>query len=215
MAFEMDAHDWQKAIAAGLRWPLKQECFDLGCTCTWFDASSIISFADDCPILHLHKDGPGAQTKETPSMTIFTEAEELVNGPRAEAYGDYEENLTNIADMWGALLGVTVSARQVALCMAALKLAREGHAPKRDNLVDACGYLRLAEKLQDDKEEMCPCGIGGITECSRKPAHKGCTAFKPAPKAGGSPDKSSAPPYTSGLRVDYRPIDNGVFDSDL
>jgi hypothetical protein len=116
-------------------------------------------------------------------MTIFTEAEELVNGPRAEAYGDYEENLTNIADMWGALLGVTVSARQVALCMAALKLAREGHAPKRDNLVDACGYLRLAEKLQ--------------------------------PKAVDSPDKSSVPPYTSGLRVDYRPINNGVFDSDL
>lgn len=80
--------------------------------------------------------------------TVAAEAERLVNGKRAEQYGQPPENMARIGAVWGALLGVdAIPARTVAVMMAALKLAREcGPESKRDNLVDACGYLLIAEQ---------------------------------------------------------------------
>jgi hypothetical protein len=42
-----------------------------------------------------------------------------------------------------------VSPMQVALCLIQLKVAREVHAPKRDNLVDIAGYARVMEMLSE------------------------------------------------------------------
>lgn len=80
--------------------------------------------------------------------TVAAEAERLVNGKRAEQYGQPPENMARIGAVWGALLGrEPIPPRTVAVMMAALKLAREcGPEPKRDNLVDACGYLLIAEQ---------------------------------------------------------------------
>lgn len=82
--------------------------------------------------------------------SIAAEAERLVNGKRAEQYGNPPENMARIGVVWGALLGRdAIPARTVAVMMAALKLAREcGPEPKRDNLVDACGYLLIAEQCE-------------------------------------------------------------------
>lgn len=96
-------------------------------------------------------------------MTIFEEAEQIVNGARQEQYGSAERSLDRIGQMWGAILGAVVDGRQVALCMAALKLARESHQPKRDNLVDACGYLRLAE-LRETREDPLIVGVSSTSE---------------------------------------------------
>lgn len=81
--------------------------------------------------------------------SILDEAEKLVNGQRAKDYGPADENLRLIGEAWGAILLRPVSAREVALCMVGLKLVREAHRPKRDNLVDAAGYLRLIERLDN------------------------------------------------------------------
>lgn len=78
-------------------------------------------------------------------MTLFDEAEALVNGDRQEEYGPPAENLANIAASWTAILKAPITAQQVCLCMASLKLVRAGSATSRDSLVDACGYLRLHE----------------------------------------------------------------------
>jgi len=74
--------------------------------------------------------------------TIFTEAETLV-AERARTYGHPADNLDKIASLWGILLGMKITAQQVALCMIALKLSRETYHHKRDNLVDIAGYLHI------------------------------------------------------------------------
>lgn len=88
-------------------------------------------------------------------MTTLTKAERLladagvtISGPKREAYGDPRESFEHIARVWSIVLGQSVSCRQVALCMAGLKLVRESHAHSRDNLLDGAAYFALAEGLE-------------------------------------------------------------------
>jgi hypothetical protein len=73
--------------------------------------------------------------------TIATEALSLVTGNRQASYGHPSKNFQDIADLWSVILATDVTAEQVALCMVQVKISRELNAPKRDNLVDAIGYL--------------------------------------------------------------------------
>lgn len=82
------------------------------------------------------------------SQSVLQEAEQLINGPRRDAYGPAEESFQRIASVWASILKTPVTAHQVALCMIGLKLCREGNKPARDNLVDIAGYCALAEKIQ-------------------------------------------------------------------
>lgn len=84
---------------------------------------------------------------EPSKHSVLQQAEELINGDRAKDYGDVRVNFKRIADGWTVILGKEITPRQVGLCMAWLKIAREVHKPKADNIVDACGYLGLLEKL--------------------------------------------------------------------
>lgn len=82
---------------------------------------------------------------------ILREAEALVNGPRAVEYGPAEVNMTKIGAGWSVILGAPVTAHDVSLCMAWLKLARitgEGQA-SRDSYADAAGYVAIAAELAD------------------------------------------------------------------
>lgn len=81
-------------------------------------------------------------------MTILEEAAAVITGPRREAYGDAKESFARIAAVWISILKHPVSGREVALCMAGLKLCRESNAHHRDNLVDAAGYLALIEQSE-------------------------------------------------------------------
>jgi len=73
--------------------------------------------------------------------TIASEAISLVTGNRQASYGHPSKNFQDIADLWSVILSTGVTAEQVALCMVQVKISRELNAPKRDNLVDAIGYL--------------------------------------------------------------------------
>jgi hypothetical protein len=77
--------------------------------------------------------------------SILTEADSLVYGDRSAVYGDPVENHERIAAMWSAYLGYPVSARQVALCMALVKISRDSCVPKRDNLVDGAAYMHIGD----------------------------------------------------------------------
>lgn len=81
--------------------------------------------------------------------TIFEEAEVIVGGDRRQDYGDVRESFERIGKAWSAVLPCDVTAEQVALCMIGLKLVRESHAHKRDNVVDIAGYARCLEKMTD------------------------------------------------------------------
>ncbi|MBA3776896.1 MAG: hypothetical protein H0X11_10715 [Betaproteobacteria bacterium] len=81
------------------------------------------------------------------SPSILTEANDLIHGDRQASYGHPRTNLDRVAALWSVPLGVTVTAEQVCLCMALLKIARQVNKAKRDNLVDAAGYIALIERL--------------------------------------------------------------------
>ena len=80
---------------------------------------------------------------------ILETAKHLVNGDRADAYGPPKENFKRIADGWSVILQADVSAEQVALCMAWLKIARLVHGPHEDSYIDAAAYMALAGELSE------------------------------------------------------------------
>lgn len=80
--------------------------------------------------------------------TVAEEAQRIVTGDRRETYGPVVESFERIAKKWSATLGITVTAKQVALCMIDLKTCREVNKPHRDNWVDICGYAILGDQLK-------------------------------------------------------------------
>lgn len=82
--------------------------------------------------------------------SLIKDAAALVNGDRQASYGKPEDNLGRIADMWSAYLATPVSASDVAQMMVLLKVARSVNTYKRDNYLDALGYILLAEGLHED-----------------------------------------------------------------
>jgi len=98
-----------------------------------------------------------AWLEATPSTAvaddIMAEAVSLTNGDRRAAYGDAREVFAAYGHAWSAILapklqpGVFIDAADATLMMAVLKICREAHKVKRDNVVDAHGYLRLHARV--------------------------------------------------------------------
>ena len=89
--------------------------------------------------------------------TILDEAKRIVYGERGENYGHPFEDFSRTAQIWSAILGITVEPEQVALCMIGLKISRECNRPKRDNVVDGAGYfenLDMVKKERSRRESM-------------------------------------------------------------
>jgi len=83
--------------------------------------------------------------------SVCQEADQLVTGDRRADYGHPLDDFSRIATMWSAILGVAVSAEQVGLCQIAVKLSRQCHRPKRDNLVDICGYANCVQQVIEER----------------------------------------------------------------
>lgn len=58
-------------------------------------------------------------------------------------------HFVRVAAIWSAILGQTVTAEQVVLCMVGLKLAREAGQHDPDNVADAGGYMSLIPEIRD------------------------------------------------------------------
>ena len=80
---------------------------------------------------------------------ILETAAELINGDRERDYGTPAENFGRIAAGWSVILDKDVSAEQVALCMAWLKIARLVNGPHEDSYIDAAAYMALAGELSE------------------------------------------------------------------
>ena len=85
--------------------------------------------------------------------SIAQEAMDIVSGARQQTYGHPSKNFEDTARLWSVVLDIEVTPQQVALCMVQLKLAREIFAPKRDNLVDAVGYLLAYDATKEETNE--------------------------------------------------------------
>jgi len=78
-------------------------------------------------------------------------AASLVDGDRQADYGHPLDDFTRTALIWTAILGHEVTAEQVALCMVGVKIAREVHVPKTDNVVDGVGYFLTLAMVREER----------------------------------------------------------------
>lgn len=97
--------------------------------------------------------------------SVAEEAIKLVTSDRQAMYGHPYENFMDTAKLWSVILGIKVKPEQVALCLMQVKVARELHASKRDNIVDAIGYLLTYDATNRTAETKCGCNLVGCIEC--------------------------------------------------
>lgn len=84
---------------------------------------------------------------------LLNEAFAVLNQDRQEDYGSPQESFNRIALLWSAWVGKPLTAHDVACMMVLLKMAREAHQHKHDNLLDAAGYVALAEDMVNAKQQ--------------------------------------------------------------
>jgi len=84
-----------------------------------------------------------------PRESILLAAEKLVNGDRAAAYGNPADTYERALAMFEAWKGsrTVVDAGECMMLFVFFKLARDRACRKRDNRVDAAGYLELHDRL--------------------------------------------------------------------
>lgn len=83
---------------------------------------------------------------ETPMrVLLLEEAAALTGGDRARDYGDTVETHQRIADIFNAITGRDLTARDAALVLVAVKLARlAGNPTHRDSAIDLMAYAGIA-----------------------------------------------------------------------
>lgn len=81
---------------------------------------------------------------------VLDTAAELIDGQRADDYGDASESFARLSRIWSGILGQEVTAAQVALCLAGLKLSRLAATPTHaDSWVDLAGYAALGAEVAE------------------------------------------------------------------
>jgi hypothetical protein len=72
---------------------------------------------------------------------------------RGKIYGPPNDDMVRIAALWSAILGTTVAANQVPMCMVALKLARLITSPNHiDSVVDIAGWAAVLREIQAGRD---------------------------------------------------------------
>ena len=78
---------------------------------------------------------------------------ECVCGERQDQYGTPEDNFGRIAKLWTAYLGCPISAVDVAMMMALLKIARiKTGTATEDSFVDLAGYAACGAEIAEIEE---------------------------------------------------------------
>lgn len=82
--------------------------------------------------------------------TLLEEANELIHGERAEAYGSALENAVAWAEMFRAATGLDVKPEHYPISQICTKLVRQRHKSKRDNMRDVAGYAGVWGKMMEE-----------------------------------------------------------------
>lgn len=91
--------------------------------------------------------------------SMVDEARRLVSGDRQSAYGHPFHDFSRTATMWTGLLseklqpGKRIEPEEIGMAMVLLKLSRQMNKKKRDNIVDAHGYLITVDMVQKYRKE--------------------------------------------------------------
>lgn len=94
-----------------------------------------------------------------PKQTIdfLDNALNILTGDRQKTHGDKIRNHCNIASLWSAYLGREITARDVALMMTLLKVARtKTGSHNADDYVDGIGYIAIAGEIAEDNADIEP-----------------------------------------------------------
>lgn len=87
--------------------------------------------------------------------SILLEAERLVHGDRNTSYGHPLQDFSRTAGIWSAILGIPVTAEQVALCMIGVKISRLCQTPgHRDSIVDLAGYAETYSMVRGERARL-------------------------------------------------------------
>lgn len=89
--------------------------------------------------------------------TVLEEANRIIYGDREQTYGHPAKNFEATASLWNGYFAAKfglpswhgINAVDVAHMMILLKMAREVHMHKRDNIVDMAGYAGCIQKMED------------------------------------------------------------------
>lgn len=90
---------------------------------------------------------------------ILLEAQRITTADRRAAYDAATANHTRIAGAWNWYLssrpepGAQITPKDAAMMMLLLKVARETHSTRRDNLVDIAGYARIVAQIEGHEPE--------------------------------------------------------------
>jgi len=80
---------------------------------------------------------------------LLSKAINLVGGDRQRDYGDKVKNHDNIAKLWSAYKDVEITAHDVAIMMALLKVARTKlGAVSKDTYIDMSAYGAIAGEIK-------------------------------------------------------------------
>ena len=88
-------------------------------------------------------------------MNILKEADDIINKRREEKqrmYGPFEEGMERAAKIASGCTGKNITAKDMYMCMVALKLSRESYSHKEDNLLDAVAYLGSLNNYENNKK---------------------------------------------------------------
>jgi hypothetical protein len=88
--------------------------------------------------------------------TVLQEAERLLSSDREESYGPAPADAARFAAIAAAATGLDIRPEHYPVLMICVKLARQGHAHKRDNLVDIAGYASIAQEVHEAQPRRSP-----------------------------------------------------------
>lgn len=78
---------------------------------------------------------------------ILNDAAVVISEDRVKDYGDPKICFRTLSEMWTSYTGHPITPNDAAMMMVLLKVVRNKHRVKLDNLVDICGYAALAGEL--------------------------------------------------------------------
>jgi len=84
--------------------------------------------------------------------SICQEAHRLTNGDRNHTYGHPFDDFTHAAAIAAAILKMPIRPEHIPFIMFAVKIARESHLHKRDNLVDIAGYANTLAMFYEESD---------------------------------------------------------------
>jgi len=89
-------------------------------------------------------------------MNILEQANHIVNNRSEEnhrMYGDFDVSMEKMAALFNAMTGLNLTAEHMFKAMLALKLSRESHSHKEDNLLDAVAYIGALNNYLNNKQK--------------------------------------------------------------